>query len=87
VEKVTFPTVLAIMMILGWWEALGITIAIETTLAILFLTLIAKGHRLEYFFKGILLTPIRYAVLMSDLFVFGRFIVDIWILKNRKWRK
>ena len=86
-EKVSFPTVLVIMMILGWWEALGITIAIETTLAILLLTLIAKGHRIGYFFKGVLLTPVRYVVLMSDLFVFGRFIVDIWILKNRRWRK
>ncbi len=86
-EKVSFPTVIVIMMILGWWKILAITIAAETTVAVLFLTIIAKGHRLAYFFKGILLTPIRYAVVMFDLFVFGRFVMDIWILKNRKWRK
>jgi len=86
-EKISFPTIIVIMMILGLWKVLGITIAAETMLAVLFLTIVAKRHRLAYFFKGIILTPIRYATILFDLFVFGRFAVDVWILKNRRWRK
>ena len=86
-EKISFPTIIVIMMILGLWKVLGITIAAETMLAVLFLTIVAKRHRLAYFFKGILLTPIRYATILFDLFVLGRFAVDVWILKNRRWRK
>jgi glycosyltransferase involved in cell wall biosynthesis len=86
-EKVSFPTVIVVMMILGWWKFLAITIAIETILALLFLTIIAKGQRLEYFFKGVLITPIRYSLLLFDVVVFGRFLMDIWILKNKNWRK
>ena len=74
-EKVCFPTIIVVMMILGWWKFLGITIIIETAFALLFLTIIAKGQRYEYFLKGILITPIRYLL------------IDIWISKNRNWRK
>jgi glycosyltransferase involved in cell wall biosynthesis len=87
IEKISFPTIIVIMVILGWWKGLGITITIEAFLALLFLTVIAKGHRLEYFFKGILITPIRYSLLLFDLVVFGKFVTDIWISKNRNWRK
>jgi hypothetical protein len=48
---------------------------------------VAKGHRLEYFFKGLLITPLRYAVLLFDLITVGRFAADLWIFRNRRWRK
>ncbi|MEA2006149.1 MAG: glycosyltransferase family 2 protein [Acidobacteriota bacterium] len=86
-EKVTFPVTLLILMILGLWEVLAITVIVETVLSLTLLAIIAKGRRVEYFFKGLLLTPLRYFLLMFDLFTIGRFAVDLWILKNRKWRK
>jgi hypothetical protein len=86
-EKVAFPTALLIMVILQLWEPLAITLIAETTISTGILVTLAKGHRLEYFFKGLLVTPLRYAVLLFDLFNIGRFAADLWIFRNRKWRK
>ena len=44
-------------------------------------------QRLEYTLKGLLATPIRYALLLSEVVTIGRFATDLWITNNRKWRK
>ncbi len=87
VEKVFFPTTLLIMAILGWWEPLAITVLAETAVCLFSLCLVMKGQRFEYFAKGLLATPIRYALLGSELITLGRFATDLWITGNRKWRK
>ncbi len=87
IEKVLFPAVLLIMIILRLWEPLAITIAAETVLSLGILAFIAKGQRAEYFFKGLLVTPIRYSSLLYDLVTIGRFGADLWIFRNRRWRK
>jgi glycosyltransferase involved in cell wall biosynthesis len=87
IEKVFFPAALLIMIILRLWEPLGVTIAAETLLSLSILTFIAKGHRAEYFLKGLLVTPMRYSSLLYDLFTIGRFSADLWIFRNRRWRK
>jgi len=86
-EKVAFPTVLLIMILLQLWEPLAITFIAETALATGILVSVAKGHRLEYFLKGFLVTPLRYGVLLFDLITIGRFAADLWIFRNRRWRK
>jgi hypothetical protein len=48
---------------------------------------VMKGQRLMYLAKGLLVAPIRYALMMSELFTIGRFAVDVWISKDRNWRK
>ena len=35
----------------------------------------------------LLVTPLRYAVLLFDLITIGRFAADLWIFRNRRWRK
>ncbi len=87
IEKVFFPAALLIMIILRLWEPLGITIAAETVLSLGILTFITKGHRAEYFLKGLLVTPLRYSSLLYDLVTIGRFGADLWIFRNRRWRK
>jgi glycosyltransferase involved in cell wall biosynthesis len=87
VEKVFFPTTLLIMAILHWWEALAVTVVAETVVCLFALCLVMKGRRMEYALKGLLATPIRYALLGSELVTLGRFATDLWITKNRKWRK
>jgi glycosyltransferase involved in cell wall biosynthesis len=87
VEKVFFPTVLLCMMILGHWEAFWVTIACESLIGLTALVLVTKGHRVQYFFKGLAVIPVRYALLASELVTLGRFATDLWITKNRKWRK
>lgn len=86
-EKIAFPTTLAIMIILQLWEPLLITLAIEMSISLLILTIIAKHHRLEFFLKGLIISPLKYGVLLFDLVTIGRFASDIWIFKNKRWRK
>jgi glycosyltransferase involved in cell wall biosynthesis len=87
VEKVFFPASLLIMAILQWWEPLAVTVAAETAVCLFALALITKGRRLEYMFKGMVITPIRYGLLALELITLGRFATDLWITGNRKWRK
>ncbi len=86
-EKVAFPTVLLIMILLQLWEPLVITLIAETLVATLILMNVTQGHRLEYLLKGLLVTPLRYGVLLFDLITIGRFAADLWIFRNRRWRK
>ena len=86
-EKVFFPTSLLIMLILRWWEALAVTVACETAICIAALAFVMKGRRLEFILKAVAVTPIRYALLGSELITIGRFTSDLWITNNRKWRK
>ena len=86
IEKVFFPTVLLIMILLGHWEAFWVTVACETLIGLTALVLVTKGHRLQYFFKGIAVMPVRYTLLAAELVTLGRFGVDLWITKNRTWR-
>lgn len=86
-EKIFFPTAVLIMLILKLWEPLAVTLAAETIVSVGILTAVSNGRRLNMFFKGILVTPIRYASLLFDLVTITRFASDLWITRNRRWRK
>jgi len=87
VEKIFFPTALLIMVIHRNWEALAVTAIAETLICMGALALVMKGQRLEYAFKGLLVTPIRYALIATEIVTISRFATDLWITKNRTWRK
>jgi glycosyltransferase involved in cell wall biosynthesis len=87
VEKVFFPTSLLIMMLLGNWRGLAVTIAVEAVIGVLILAIIMKGRRVEYLVKGLAIVPIRYALITSELVTLARFTTDLWITNNRRWRK
>jgi glycosyltransferase involved in cell wall biosynthesis len=87
VEKIGFPSVLLVMALLGNWEGLLITVCAETLLTTAALMIAMKGQRLEYLVKGIAVAPIRYALLASELVTIARFASDLWVTKNRRWRK
>ena len=87
VEKVGFPTVLLVMVLLGNWEGLLITVGAETLLTVAALTIAMKGQRLEYLVKGVAVTPIRYALLVTEFVTIARFASDLWLTKHRGWRK
>jgi hypothetical protein len=87
IEKITFPSFLVMMAVAAAWEPLLVTIVAETSLCLVALAVVMKGQRLEYLAKGIVTTPIRYAMLASELVTIARFVTDIWIKDNRKWRK
>jgi len=87
IEKVTFPVVVLLMMALGWWEMLLLTMVAETVVQLILALAFATNRHLEYALKSILVTPLRYILMLFDLFTISRFLVDVLILKNRKWRK
>ena len=64
-----------------------VTIAAEGAVALIALVLVTRGERIQYFFKGLAVVPLRYVLIVSELVTVGRFAVDLWITKNRKWRK
>ena len=86
-EKVTFPIILIGLIVMRLWEPLLITVALETSFTICILMYLAKGHRVEYFFKALISTPIRYGLVFVDSVTFLIFLSDVFIFRNRKWRK
>lgn len=87
VEKIGFPTALIVMLILQLWEPLAVTLVAELIVSLTVLVVVARGARLSTLFKGILITPLRYALMFADVFTIGRFASDLWLTGNRKWRK
>jgi glycosyltransferase involved in cell wall biosynthesis len=87
IEKVLFPTILLGMMLVGNWHGVTLTVLVETLICVSALVAVTKGRRLEYLAKGVAVTPIRYALIASELVTLSRFASDIWLTKNRKWRK
>ena len=87
VEKIFFPVALLLMLLLRQWEALFVTMAAESVVALAALVLVTKGQRLQYFFKGLAAIPLRYVLIAAELVTVGRFATDLWITKNRNWRK
>lgn len=88
IEKIFFPYLILGMLVMRQWEALGVTVAGETALALIIMLVVARrGQKIKFFVKGLLMTPVRYSALVYDLTTTLRFAVDIWIRKNRRWRK
>ncbi len=87
VEKVFLPFALLTMLIFGMWEALAVTVAAETAISAMALAIVMKGKRLEYAAKAVAVTPIRYALICIELITIARFATDLWITRNRSWRK
>jgi hypothetical protein len=73
--------------VLRAWEPVVVTVVAETIIALGALVIVARGQRLEYLAKGILISPMRYALIFWDAITIGRFATDLWVTRNRKWRK
>ncbi|MCK4838792.1 MAG: glycosyltransferase family 2 protein [Desulfobulbaceae bacterium] len=86
-EKISFPTVITLMLIMRLWEPLAITLVAETILCLSILAIISKGHRWAYVGKGLLVTPVRYLSILFDLLTMLRFAFELWVLRDRSWRK
>lgn len=86
-EKVSFSFILWLMIIMGWWTGLLITVIAESSLALLFTVIVAKGKRWEYLLKGIVATPLRYMTVLLDIFAFIHFSLEAWVFKRKVWRK
>ena len=86
-EKIAFPTSLIVMVALRAWEPLVITVIAETLVSLTALVIVARGERLVFLMKGIAVAPLRYGMLGWDAVTIGRFATDLWVTRNRQWRK
>lgn len=87
VEKITYPTVILMLIYFKLWFALLLTYSIEVLLCATIVAITHRNRKVKNFFKSIITSPIRYAILMYDIFVILYFIKDLVFAKNRKWKK
>jgi len=88
IEKISFSLILLGLIAFRRWEMLGFTLAAEVGLLLLLTAVLcARERRIDYLWKMIACTPVRYFVALFDLVVFLAFVVDVWILKDFNWRK
>jgi len=85
-EKIAFLLVMLILIAIGAWESLALTVIAETVLFTTLLVYVSKGRRVEYAVKGLSAMPFRYGMMLTDIAVLGRFIADL-ITGHRGWRK
>lgn len=86
-EKVFLPTALLTMVVVRNWEGLALTVLGEGVLGLAALVYVAGGQRLEFLLKGIVAMPIRYLLIVAELVTLAKFSTDLWITRDRKWRK
>ncbi|WDE97926.1 hypothetical protein PQO03_19045 [Lentisphaera profundi] len=84
-EKLAFPIVFLITY--QMWEPLILTMIGEALISTTILVFCIKKKRVKMFFEALLITPIRYLMMLFDIVVMFRFARDIWISKERHWRK
>ncbi len=86
-EKLAFPTIMIIFVILGLWKAFAFTLLAELTIYTFVIVLLHRRNRFKDALKSIAYTPVRYSILLLDIYVIVNFVKDIWITKNREWKK
>lgn len=87
-EKISYPTILLIFILRGAWEVLLMTLAAELILFSIIAMIVAKpGGRIANFGRSLVVAPVRYSLLLYDMYIIVVFACDIWFRKNKKWRK
>lgn len=89
-EKVTYPIIMLLFFLAGWFDILGYTIIFETVMYVALLGLFGKEEKILYMGKGLMITPIRYLSIFTDIFTVGKFLSDLTRPRDqggRAWRK
>lgn len=87
-EKISYPTVLLMLILWGSWEPLLLTFCAELALFSVIAAIVARpGGRMINFGRSLLIAPMRYSLLMYDIYIIAMFAYDIWFRNDKKWRK
>ncbi len=86
-EKVTYPIIMMLFIIAGWFDILGYTILFESILYVILIGIFGREQKLMYMWKGVMITPIRYLSIFTDIFTVGKFFADLTKPGGRAWRK
>ena len=88
IEKITFPLIIIYLLFFQMWEILAYTLGVEIIVLLLVTFILGRRYnRPDYVWKAALATPIRYFTIFWDLIIFGAFLIDVWVIKDFKWRK
>jgi glycosyltransferase involved in cell wall biosynthesis len=88
IEKIGFPLIILLLALRGDWESIGWTLLVEmSALTAITCLLSGRDNDWSYIWKGIVATPVRYFTTLYDLVIFFFFLIDIWFIKDFKWRK
>ena len=85
-EKVSYPVALIVLLALGAWRIVAITLAAEIILYAVLLTAFTEKFSPGLIIKGIIASPLRYATMAFDVLTITRFLIDLVTLR-RDWRK
>ncbi|MBW3551574.1 MAG: glycosyltransferase [Proteobacteria bacterium] len=85
-ERIGYPAVLGVLLLLGQWPALALLIGGETVLALLVLARLAPpGQRASAALRGLLTTPLRYLLIFAELFTLLHFAAQLWLTGRSRW--
>ncbi len=88
IEKISFPVIILLLMALRRWEMLAWTLGAEIVVLLVVTYILAhRFKRIDYLWRAVVATPIRYFTTLFDLVIFIAFLIDIWVVKDFKWRK
>lgn len=76
-EKIVLPAALLLMLAGGLWRALAYALAIELSLWLAVLAVVAPAPRAAMVLKGLLVAPLRYVEMAADLAGVVRFIREL----------
>lgn len=86
IERIGYPAILGVLLLLGQWPALAVLVGVETSLALLVLASLApSGQRMTAALRGLLATPLRYLLIFAELFTLMHFAVQLWLTGKRRW--
>jgi cellulose synthase/poly-beta-1,6-N-acetylglucosamine synthase-like glycosyltransferase len=85
-EKISYPLILVILLAIGAWEPLLITLGAEVLLYVILLAAYSKENRLMNVVKGVAATPLRYLAIVFDIVTIGKFLFDL-VTKRGRWQK
>ena len=79
IEKIAFPLILLLLLVERGWQVMLLIIFWESILYALITGIYGKKDKMKYVARSILMIPLRYFSIFTDVFVVGKFLVELAI--------
>lgn len=76
-ERIWVPTAVVTLLVLGHGALLAGMLALEATLAVAVMAAQSPGQRMRTALKGVLTTPLRYALMLTELYSMVLFLLQL----------
>lgn len=86
IERIGYPAALGVLLVLGQWSALATIVIVESLLALgVLLAMTPADRRRPALLQGLLVMPLRYALILGELFTLLHFAMQLWLTGERRW--